>query len=187
MEGSIVNLNVGGQHFSTTLSTLSVKGENFFTALLSQRFDSQKDKKGRFFIDRSPDLFVVILDFLRTGKLTLRGMDEESVRAEALFYGIEIPRPNTAPSAALHKTKEMAWISVTIQFDGGQKTNICYVYSAFASRAKADNNSITNWAGVTELFSVAAKEGWKVDSLTTERPASNGSRERTFVWALSRE
>jgi hypothetical protein len=35
---------------------------------------------GAHFIDRSPDLFLPVLDFLRTGKVNLRGMDEKAVR-----------------------------------------------------------------------------------------------------------
>ena len=49
---AIVKLNVGGTRFETSLSTLSYKGENFFTALCSGLIPSTKDEKGFYFIDR---------------------------------------------------------------------------------------------------------------------------------------
>jgi hypothetical protein len=76
---------------SLLLSTLSLKEDNFFTSLLSGRVGVVKEG-GVIFIDHTPDLFVPILVFLRTGRITLRGLDEDSVRAEAAFYGIEVPR-----------------------------------------------------------------------------------------------
>jgi hypothetical protein len=64
----IVHLNVGGQLFSVKLSILSVRGDNFFTALLSGRVVVVKDEQGRIYVNRSPDLFVPILDYLRTAR-----------------------------------------------------------------------------------------------------------------------
>jgi len=52
MDGQIICLNVGGTMFSTTRATLTDKGDNYFTSLLSGRFKTSKDKEGVFFIDR---------------------------------------------------------------------------------------------------------------------------------------
>jgi hypothetical protein len=71
-----VQLNVGGQLFNVKLSTLSVREDNFFTALLSGRIGVVKDEQGRIYVNRSPDLFVPILHYLRTGRVTLCGQCE---------------------------------------------------------------------------------------------------------------
>eukprot|EP01095_Lingulamoeba_sp_RSL-Kostka_P014006 TRINITY_DN596_c0_g2_i1.p1 TRINITY_DN596_c0_g2~~TRINITY_DN596_c0_g2_i1.p1 ORF type:complete len:378 (-),score=117.67 TRINITY_DN596_c0_g2_i1:352-1401(-) len=72
--GNIIALNVGGKLFYTTKSTLLNQSfENtFFHSLLSEKFDSTKDKNGAYFIDRDGDIFEHILYFLRTGNLPIK-------------------------------------------------------------------------------------------------------------------
>lgn len=88
---SIVYLNVGGQKFCTSKQTLISVENTFFTSLLSHENDvvsALKDHKDRFFIDRDPDLFRVILNYLRTGQL--HNIDKYSLDTllhEAEFYG----------------------------------------------------------------------------------------------------
>ena len=88
VEGEIINLNVGGQKFSTSKSTLTWIPDSFFSCLLSGRISSIKDGGGAYFIDRDPEAFVPILNFLRTRDFSLRGVDPSIVLHEALFYGI---------------------------------------------------------------------------------------------------
>jgi hypothetical protein len=63
--GDIVHLNVGGTRFSTSRITLTQICDSFFSSLLSGRIQSLKDEKGAIFIDRDPDLFRLILNYLR--------------------------------------------------------------------------------------------------------------------------
>ncbi|CAH1776423.1 unnamed protein product [Owenia fusiformis] len=69
----IVELNVGGVFYTTSLSTL-IKEDN---SLLGQIFTGKaknylaKDSKGKYFIDRDGVLFRYILDYLRNQKLVL--------------------------------------------------------------------------------------------------------------------
>jgi hypothetical protein len=69
-ESKIINLNVGGNIYSTTYGTLTqkigYKTENYFTSLLNENFQIQKDEKGRIFIDRDGKYFRYILNFLRS-------------------------------------------------------------------------------------------------------------------------
>lgn len=64
MRAAIIRLNVGGRYFDTTKETLSMS--SFFDALLGGRMGHSVDDQGRLFIDRSPDLFMHILQFMRT-------------------------------------------------------------------------------------------------------------------------
>ena len=95
MPNDLVHLNVGGQRFSTSKNTLiSLQGEEtFFTSLLSGRISSNMDETGAYFIDRDPELFRMILNFLRTQQLHLLVEESDAKQLSALiheanFYGI---------------------------------------------------------------------------------------------------
>ena len=95
MPNDLVNLNVGGQKFSTSKNTLlSLQGEEtFFSSLISGRIPSNQDESGAYFIDRDPTLFRLILNYLRTQQLhlLLEASDAKQLSAlihEANYYGI---------------------------------------------------------------------------------------------------
>jgi len=87
---STIKLNVGGQHFSTSLQTLTKDTGSLLHAMFSGRFDSKSAEDGSYFIDRDGTHFRYILNYLRTGHLLLP--DEKLVRKELLeeaeFYQI---------------------------------------------------------------------------------------------------
>ena len=49
---STVNLNVGGQHFTTSLQTLTKDPNSMLAAMFSGKFEMKPSKDGSFFIDR---------------------------------------------------------------------------------------------------------------------------------------
>lgn len=83
-----VKLDVGGRDFVTTVETLTHEKNTFFTALFSRQWDAEKDDKGRIFIDRNGDLFVEVLDFMRTpSEYTMpEGRLRKRLITEAKFY-----------------------------------------------------------------------------------------------------
>ncbi|CAH1162973.1 unnamed protein product [Phaedon cochleariae] len=86
--GDILHLNVGGKRFSTSRQTLTLIPDTFFSALLSGRISSLRDEKGAIFIDRDPTVFSVILNYLRTREVELKGVDIKTLRHEAEYYNI---------------------------------------------------------------------------------------------------
>ena len=73
--------------FECSPETLT-RGASYFEALLGGRFKAQDE----YFIDRSPDLFQHILQFLRTGGVPPQGYIENyraQLLIEASFYGID--------------------------------------------------------------------------------------------------
>ncbi|XP_026743077.1 BTB/POZ domain-containing protein KCTD3-like isoform X1 [Trichoplusia ni] len=84
----IVNLNVGGTRFSTSWHTLTWVPETFFTALLSGRIPTVRDENGAIFIDRDPNLFGLILNFLRTRDIDLENVNIRALRHECDYFGI---------------------------------------------------------------------------------------------------
>jgi len=92
---SIVTVNVGGKRFSTTMDTLTRGGGNFVSTLISTMNASvHRDRKGNPFIDRSPEYFKVVLDYLRSGVLCIpSGVDKKRLSSEFDYYGIQITEP----------------------------------------------------------------------------------------------
>ncbi|XP_039882720.1 BTB/POZ domain-containing protein KCTD9-like isoform X1 [Simochromis diagramma] len=111
-----LTLNVGGRCFTTTRSTLvskepesmlahmfREKGEHSFTsagsgacaacfnhAHVSDVWANKRDRQGAYLIDRSPDYFEPILNYLRHGQLIINeGINPLGVLEEARFFGIE--------------------------------------------------------------------------------------------------
>eukprot|EP01120_Amphizonella_sp_Union-15-10_P005646 TRINITY_DN1695_c0_g1_i1.p1 TRINITY_DN1695_c0_g1~~TRINITY_DN1695_c0_g1_i1.p1 ORF type:complete len:288 (-),score=43.32 TRINITY_DN1695_c0_g1_i1:60-884(-) len=88
----IVQLNVGGAHFTTSRATLcSVKG-SMLEAMFSGRHKLLKDPEGRYFLDRDPKLFIHILHFLRTSKLRLPPDpdDAEDLLNELQYFNLRL-------------------------------------------------------------------------------------------------
>lgn len=65
-EKTRIGLNVGGKIFYTSKSTLTSQ-EGFFTTLFSSSIPTETDNDGNIWIDRDPEIFPYILNFLRTG------------------------------------------------------------------------------------------------------------------------
>ncbi len=62
----IIKLNVGGKLFMT-LKSILMKSP-WFAAFFSGKFKIKKTDKNEYFIDRDPDIFSIILTFLRDDK-----------------------------------------------------------------------------------------------------------------------
>ena len=87
---SVVDLNVGGQLYTTTVGTLTKDPASLLTSIFSGSQRTPKDSRGRYFIDRDGVLFRYVLDFLRNLHLTLPdGFNElDRLLAEAEYFKI---------------------------------------------------------------------------------------------------
>lgn len=81
----MISLNVGGQWYATTWSTL-----NRFDSEALQQMLRNPDKDGNFFIDRDGKMFQYILGFLRNEKLCLPSdfSEFDSLTTEVNFFNI---------------------------------------------------------------------------------------------------
>ena len=88
---SIVNLHVGGRRFTTSLQTLTKDPDSMLAAMFSGKFEVKPSEDGAFFIDRDGKHFRFILNYSRTGKLTLpkRATFLDELAEEAEFYQIQ--------------------------------------------------------------------------------------------------
>ncbi|XP_021490483.1 BTB/POZ domain-containing protein KCTD14 isoform X1 [Meriones unguiculatus] len=84
----VVELNVGGQLYTTTMGTLMKHPGSKFPEILSRSARHHRDAQGRFFIDRPGTYFGLLLDYLRTGQVPREYIPE--VYHEAKFYQIHL-------------------------------------------------------------------------------------------------
>ena len=87
---SIINLNVGGKLYTTSISTLTKYPDSMLGRMFKGDLPSAKDAQGNVVIDRDGKLFRYVLSFLRSSKLILpENFNELSLlQEEAEFYQI---------------------------------------------------------------------------------------------------
>ncbi|GBP32446.1 hypothetical protein EVAR_24610_1 [Eumeta japonica] len=96
-----ITINVGGKHFTTTRATLLAKEPS---SMLARMFagdnvylmnPSATDSSGAYLIDRCPEYFEPILNYLRHGSVILdKHVNPRGVLEEAVFYGIDSMIPH---------------------------------------------------------------------------------------------
>jgi len=69
--GTIIELNVGGTHFTTSLDTLTKYPNSMLAAMFSGRHSIARDSKGHYFIDRDGKYFRYVLNFLRDSEVRI--------------------------------------------------------------------------------------------------------------------
>ncbi|KAH3732108.1 hypothetical protein Pelo_17061 [Pelomyxa schiedti] len=173
----MVRLNVGGQLFITTRTTLSMTSgsstsSSFFTVLLSGKLPSTMDETGAFFIDRNGKLFAPILDFMRTGLLFVPPtLNTDAVYNEAEYYQIQLPE-RVAPSLLLQRPpvvhdyvviEETTWNSVTCKF--GTVPNWSIITQPTNSDLKELLNRLPREQSIANLVTeIEAHSSWRVKS-----------------------
>ena len=87
---SIINLNVGGKLYTTSISTLTKYPDSMLGRMFEGDLPSAKDARGNLVIDRDGKLFRYVLVFLRSSKLILPENFNEFalLEEEAEFYQI---------------------------------------------------------------------------------------------------
>lgn len=121
-ETSLIDFNVGGRKFTTTMDTLQQLGPDNMLVRMLQRvqsgeMDTTRDEKGQIFLDRSPEAFASILNFGRTGRISVPlGMSLEEFKIDLEFYGVamkgerkqELETPVVARSYNVGKSETLA-------------------------------------------------------------------------------
>lgn len=89
-ESSIVELNVGGVFYTTTMKTLKWDESSLLKEILESKQIKQqlKDSKDKLFIDRDGLLFRYVLDYMRTRQLILpeNFAEKRRLKCEAEYY-----------------------------------------------------------------------------------------------------
>lgn len=114
----VIELNVGGRHFTTSLLTLTKNKETMLAAMFSGNYQAIQDKDGRYFIDADGENFVHVLNYLRYGELPPPELTN-TVYREAVYFGLHgmVEQLERSPAllAQIHRDAYRA------QFTGYQK------------------------------------------------------------------
>lgn len=90
-EDKVITVNVGGKLFTTMKSNL--KKSKFFNVIFENKLECTVDENNRIFVDRDPDLFSIILNYLRTNKIkNIENVDIEAYNEELDFYQLDVPK-----------------------------------------------------------------------------------------------
>ncbi|KAL5005446.1 hypothetical protein ScPMuIL_018902 [Solemya velum] len=85
---AVIELNVGGVHYTTTLNTLTKYDDTMLASLFSGKFHVATDQGGRYFIDSDGEHFKYILNYLRYGEIPPTSVANEVYR-EASYFGLQ--------------------------------------------------------------------------------------------------
>jgi len=91
--GSIVGLDVGGAHLTTTRTTLTSVPGSMLEALFSGRHQLDLDKNGRVFIDRDGETFKQVLKFFRSPQSFVwpeSAREIAELHAEFDYFGLRV-------------------------------------------------------------------------------------------------
>merc|ERR1711934_378546 len=70
-DDEIVRINVGGVKFTTLRSTLLRHGHSILARMINGKIPPRRDSEGNAFLDRDPQIFKFILEFLRSSKVVI--------------------------------------------------------------------------------------------------------------------
>jgi len=101
MPPTTAKFNVQGVVFEVAVSVIQSKPEGRLAKMIDGRLRCLKDESGAFFVDRSPELFKIVLDVCRDNRVnpSKPGMTHERILAELEFYGLQdVEAPSKGPS-----------------------------------------------------------------------------------------
>jgi len=92
MSSDVMTLNVGGRLFTTTRMTLTSNPDSVLGRMfdISSPFPPAKVIDGAYFVDSNPDVFSVILDYLRYKTVIIPPtIPPEALQAQARYFGLD--------------------------------------------------------------------------------------------------
>ena len=116
IEGNIIKLNIGGQYFTTSKTTLLADKNSMLGIMFSGYHELTKSGDGSYFIDADGTYFYIILNFLR-GRITDVSelpKDEEvlrKLRAEADFYQLSTLKELVTAALAKGPRMSQKWVN----------------------------------------------------------------------------
>jgi len=172
-QDKVITLDVGGTIFRSTAATLlshkPKDAESYFSALLST------GSANSFFIDRDPEYFRVVLNYLRDGNVWQSGLCMRRLKLEFSYYGLLFPQEFEIKSVALEKWMsgtpgEIRIITVTA-CDGGNittKSGTEKIYAKSGSWEMPFESLEQHLAGKSAdmvLLSIMGSFGWNLKNV----------------------
>lgn len=149
-----IYLDVGGQHFTTTIKTLTQQSKSlFFETLINEKWDINTNSSDNpIFIDRDGRLFDFVLKYLRTGELNIEDRNtQKELLMEAKYFKLQ----TLEETITLMLRKEEVFTSVN-PFDTSNQSLPCSpILTSNKSRSSPFfssfiSNSITRQSSLTQ-------------------------------------
>ncbi|CAF1196217.1 unnamed protein product [Rotaria sordida] len=105
---NVIDLNVGGFYYTTSLSTLRKYEDSMLAVMFSGRYNLVRDKTGRIFIDRDGRFFGHILNYIRCNQMPTESIALD-VLHEAEFFCISsliVKLENSSPCVISLRRRE---------------------------------------------------------------------------------
>ena len=114
--GNTIKLNVGGQYFTTSKTTLLADGKSMLGTMFSGYHELTKSSDGSYFIDADGTYFQIILNFLRgtIPDVSEVPKDEEvllKLKAEADFYQLSALKELITATLAKVLRMSQKWVN----------------------------------------------------------------------------
>jgi len=141
---SIIKLNVGGDKYTTTLTTLTQHSGSMLAVMFSGRHEVVLDDEKCVFIDRDGMLFRHVLAFLREGDAWQPPQDDtlnRRIAKEFDYYGLQCthfaPKQQVVTSFTLNfaKTSAGSWYSVS-HFARGYEIKVLKTFTLQSAQAQ---------------------------------------------------
>lgn len=170
----LIELNVGGVRHTTSRSTLLSHASSdcsFFTLLLEGRIPTRRDAQGAIFIDRDGHRFSPLLNYLRTGRISVPPtLSLTDIEEEAAFYQIELPAKLEEPKQKMKKylfVRVREWCGKLQLYVLGHRADINFdpLRHELASVASGDDVLSTGVCVVVAKINSLVAEGWVVDGV----------------------
>ena len=187
VSNQMVVLNVGGKKFATTVHTLTMLKNTMFAGMFSGYFDGRRD--GKYFFDRSPKHFEIILNYLRNQHslalqkmiISLNHIEIEEIFEEADYYGIVplLELLNALPIKA-NSAKEKKWRLILSSPDTRFQNNVKQINN----HNKSDNIIIESGVGTGYKYQDYIRAVFEKKVIVTRvivAATSVGGTDETFI------
>jgi len=146
-----VLFNVGGVKFETTLETLQKRGSNALSKWATGQLPGFL-KESAIFLDRDPEVFRAVLNFLRTGHLEeAPGITAATIQRELKY--LEIGRPTSIGQTIRQRARETLW-----EQSGPQIREVCERMVRLLEKKSRHGLSWCSTCYVTKPFLLNSRE-----------------------------
>ena len=170
-QDSMVELDVGGHVYKTSVATLRRHQGSMLDAMFSDRYPLRKDEHGRVCIDADGELFKYVLDYLRTGQLVVPELGEyQATRLRHMFDYFNIVDP------ALMRKGSRFFLFVMGGYNGSDWQSQCERYDSLTDRWELIRSMQHNRASYGMCFCPANKQLYVIGGWDGNQPQNMTER-----------
>ena len=163
IQNGIVNLNIGGNKFTTSLQTLQMDPKSMLGAMFSGRHLLVRQDDGSIFLDRDGTHFRIILNYLRGNICSINQLPDDKLTlsdllSEVDYYQLEglrdILKPNEKDRNIIDQTELEKYFEIDengwkypvkkLSFQNCRLDNLNFIELSFSQSVDVSNSSLIN-------------------------------------------